>query len=221
MFAVLVTLVVHLSAAAALASNHSVRREASRWVEVVVKQRPPPPPEPPPPPPPEPPRKRVVKFKDIPAEVPPDPAPVEAAPRPVARVQGLSASSFAVGGNTGLTVRAGNSLTVAAGDQKLTVDGASRPYTAVSSQPRLKWQPMLEVPEAARKAEIEGKILVQIDLDDAGKVAAVRLVRGLGHGADEACMAAWKQSTWKPAEVDGAPVAVTGIPQKCTIEAIE
>jgi TonB family protein len=75
----------------------------------------------------------------------------------------------------------------------------------------------MEVPEEAKKAGLAGEIKVTLDLDENGRVQSVYIVKGLGLGTEEACKAAWKGSRWKPAEQDGTPVAVKGVPQNCLV----
>ena len=211
-------------------SQPLVVERAEQWVEVVVQQvQPPEPPKPEPPKPeppkPEPPKKKqAVKFEEMKTKPPPDqpPPPAEPPPKPVRRVQGLSASSFAPGAGTGLSVNAGNSLDVKANGERMTLEEAQgplapRPYTAVSKLPKLKSAPPLEVPEAAKEAQIEGTITVKLDLDEQGRVTKVVVLRGLGMGLDEACAAAWRASRWEPGQQDGAAVPVQGVPQACKV----
>ena len=59
---------------------------------------------------------------------------------------------------------------------------------------------------------------VRLDIDAAGQVSSVKVVSApLGYGIEEACVAAWKRSTWKPAMQDGVAVAITGMPQTCVV----
>jgi TonB family protein len=82
----------------------------------------------------------------------------------------------------------------------------------------MNFRPVFEAPDDARKANIEGTVQVRLDIDESGKVTSVKVVSAaLGYGVEEACVAAWKRSTWKPAMQDGAPVAITGMPQTCVV----
>ena len=228
--AVGMSIAFHVALALFLIANPGATKKAAEWVEMSVQQPPPPPPPPPEPDPAEPeppkPKPKAVKFEETTPNPPPTPEaapPPDPTPRRVVRqVQGLSASSFAPGAGTGLTVRAGNSTSVRATGDGMSLDDASgafqsRAYTAVTTAPRVRSQPSLEVPEEAKKANIQGAVEVSVDIDARGRVVNVRLVKGLGYGIDEACLAAWKRSTWKPGEQDGTPVGVLGIPQKCTV----
>jgi protein TonB len=120
-------------------------------------------------------------------------------------------------------VRAGNTTAVAATGKGLDLDAASGPYTtrpaaSVAVQPKLKWEPpALDVPAEAKEAKVEGVVELVLDLDAAGKVAKVTVVKDLGYGTGAACADAWRRSQWKPAEQDGQPIGVTGIRKICTI----
>lgn len=216
----------HFLFALLLLANPTVARSASQWVEMTVHEPPPPPPPPPEPEPepePEKPKPKPVKFEETSPEPPADvPQPPEPPRRVVRQVQGLTASSFAPGSGTGVQVRAGNSTSVAAAGDGMSLDEATGPlqpraYTSVTTAPRLRSQPSLEVPEEARKANLQGVVDVRVDIDDRGRVVDVTLVKGLGYGVDELCLAAWRRSLWKPGAQNGTPVGVLDIPQKCTI----
>lgn len=220
----LVSVGVHAVLLLVLVSAPTVVRKAEEWVTVTVQEPAPPPPsvepEPPKPEPPKPKPTRPIEFEKT-VEAPPTP-PVEAPPtttRPLVLKQGLSSNSFAAGGvSTGLTVSQGNTTAVAA-SKGGPVGGpyATVPFSSAASPPRLRFRPTMEVPEEARQAEVEGVIEVRIDLDERGRPIRVVVVRGLGHGTDEACRDAWLRSSWKPAEQATGPVGVTGIPQQCTV----
>jgi len=53
--------------------------------------------------------------------------------------------------------------------------------------------------DSAQSAAIEGKVRVQITVDETGKVIDVKLVQGLGYGLDEAALAAARQAKFEPA----------------------
>ena len=205
------------------------------WVEMAVVSEPkpeePPPPEPPPP---EPPKPKVVpeavKFKDMLDAPPPDAPPPDAPPpeqrKPVRLTQGLSASSFAEGSGTGVNARAGNSTSVAAGKDTMTIDEAtgpfvSQPYASVTTKPRMKSVPPVEVPAEAQKAEVQGSWTILLDIDVNGAPTSATFGGQVGFGVEEACVAAWMRSRWKPGLQDGVPVPVKGIPMKCVIKIVE
>jgi len=60
--------------------------------------------------------------------------------------------------------------------------------------------------EEARKLRIEGEVLLDVVFESGGKVRVVRVVRGLGHGLDEAAAKAAEQIRFRPAQQNGQPV---------------
>lgn len=63
--------------------------------------------------------------------------------------------------------------------------------------------------DAARAAGISGRVRVEITVDERGRVANVRVLEGLGHGLDEAALAAARAATFEAATRCGKPVAAT------------
>ena len=67
----------------------------------------------------------------------------------------------------------------------------------------------LEYPETAKKAEVEGKVLVQFTIAPNGAVQDAEVLQGIGHGCDEAALAVvTTMPNWTPAMKDGKPVAL-------------
>lgn len=60
--------------------------------------------------------------------------------------------------------------------------------------------------DEARKLGIEGEVLVQVVFPASGPVQVIRVVKGLGHGLDEAAIRAAQQIRFKPALQEGKPV---------------
>lgn len=54
-------------------------------------------------------------------------------------------------------------------------------------------------PDEARSSEIEGTVTVEAIVDCSGKVKSASLVKGLGHGLDEAALTAVKKTDFEPA----------------------
>lgn len=54
-------------------------------------------------------------------------------------------------------------------------------------------------PDEARSSEIEGTVTVEAVVDCTGKVKSASLVKGLGHGLDEAALTAIKKTEFEPA----------------------
>lgn len=66
----------------------------------------------------------------------------------------------------------------------------------------------LRYPEIARRAGIEGVVVVQFVVDAQGNVQNPRILRGIGGGCDEAAIAAIEATKWTPGRQRGRPVAV-------------
>jgi len=75
-------------------------------------------------------------------------------------------------------------------------------------------QSNLVYPEIARKAGVEGRVYVNVLIDEKGNVIDTRILKSLGNnGCDEAAVAAIKSVKWKPAKQRDKPVKVwVGIP---------
>jgi periplasmic protein TonB len=63
-------------------------------------------------------------------------------------------------------------------------------------------------PDAARADGVEGDVVTELIVDAVGAVASARVVRGVGHGLDEAALRAAHQFQFAPATRDGRPVRV-------------
>ncbi len=66
----------------------------------------------------------------------------------------------------------------------------------------------LRYPEIARKAGIEGRVVVQFIIDEQGNVVDPVVVRGIGGGCDEAAIEAVKQVRFTPGRQRGRAVRV-------------
>ncbi len=70
-------------------------------------------------------------------------------------------------------------------------------------------QRALKYPEIARKAGIEGRVIVQVLVSEKGEVVKTRIIKSLGHsGCDEAAVNAIRSVKWKPALQRDKPVKV-------------
>ena len=65
--------------------------------------------------------------------------------------------------------------------------------------------------EEARKMKIEGEVLLEVVFESGGKVHVNRVIRGLGHGLDEAAVHAAEEIRFKPAMRDGQPSDSTAV----------
>jgi len=194
-------------------------------VEVVKKEPPPAPkitPPEPPKPEPEPPKpqpKPIAKVKLPPQEAPPPNAPPpKEPPKAAPPVFGINMESTTEG-DSSFSVPTGNSTM---GDPKGPRKGKPEPLPQVAAPAGPKYQPVsaLEItdnpevdgdlcgkavkyPDEALELGVEGDVKLRIELDENGKVHDIRLLKGLGHGLDEAAMKAMRyrsECRFKPAK---------------------
>ena len=87
---------------------------------------------------------------------------------------------------------------------------SAKPTVAVTKpidQPvEIVFKPTPEYTDEARSARIEGTVSLELEFTAAGDVRVLRVVRGLGHGLDEAAQRAALRMRFKPAQSDGRPV---------------
>jgi protein TonB len=62
-------------------------------------------------------------------------------------------------------------------------------------------------PEAARRAGVEGLVIVAITVDSDGNVTDAKIVSGPGYGLEEAALQGIKKFRFKPATKNGEPVS--------------
>jgi TonB family protein len=67
-------------------------------------------------------------------------------------------------------------------------------------------KPAPQYTEEARKLGIQGEVLLEVVFTANGQLQILRVVRGLGHGLDEAAVRAAEQMRFKPAMREGKPV---------------
>jgi TonB family protein len=65
--------------------------------------------------------------------------------------------------------------------------------------------------DEARAQKIEGEVLLEVVFEATGKIQVLRVVRGLGHGLDDAAVRAAEQIRFKPAQKDGQPSDSTAL----------
>jgi TonB family protein len=87
----------------------------------------------------------------------------------------------------------------------------ARPSATAPAKPadqplEIVFKPTPEYTDEARSARIEGTVSLELEFTAAGEVRVLRVVRGLGHGLDEAAQRAAVRMRFKPAQSDGRPV---------------
>ncbi len=99
-------------------------------------------------------------------------------------------------------------LTPPLAEMELTV--ASQDYDK-PPQPEGGMDAILEnlfYPRLARLERIEGRVIVEVLIDETGRITDTKIVKSLGqYGCDEAAILAVKSVRWKPARKDGKAVA--------------
>lgn len=65
--------------------------------------------------------------------------------------------------------------------------------------------------DEARKARIEGEVLLEVVFEASGQIRVLKVIRGLGHGLDENAIRAAEQIRFKPALRDGQPADSTAV----------
>jgi protein TonB len=74
-------------------------------------------------------------------------------------------------------------------------------------------------PLEAKRENIEGEVILRVDISATGQMKNIEVAKGIGHGCDEAAMAALLQSKVSPAYVGDKAVSVRlMIPYRFKIE---
>jgi protein TonB len=210
---------VHVGLVLLLGEVRVEQASAATPIEIseLAPPAPPPPPEPvqvepePPPPAPEPERRRA-----------PPPAPAKAAaPAPEApsapSFDGVPDFGFALeggvgGGGLAVPSRAAEPTPAPRVLKALAPAPAQRAAgecveAAIKPKPVSVPQPVYT--DAARAANVEGRVRVELTVDESGRVVEVKVLQGLGHGLDEAALSAARSATFTPALRCGRPVRAT------------
>jgi TonB family protein len=85
---------------------------------------------------------------------------------------------------------------------------AGAPTGVLTKAPVLKRQVEAQYPAEALAQQLEGTVVMLIDISEAGAVTDVQVTQPAGHGFDEAAVAAVRQFEFEPAEVDNVPAPV-------------
>jgi TonB family protein len=82
------------------------------------------------------------------------------------------------------------------------------PYFKVDRLPRVIQKASLEYPKQAKRRNLEATVILEADIDEKGKLQAVRVVKPAGFGFDEAAEKYIRESRFSPAYIGENPVAV-------------
>src|SRR5579862_2914941 len=80
-----------------------------------------------------------------------------------------------------------------------------------TSQVEIVFKPKPVYTDEARNLQLEGEVLLEVMFGANGELHVNRVVRGLGHGLDEAAVTAASQMRFKPAQRFGTPVDSTAV----------
>jgi protein TonB len=223
-----VSLLVHGAMLAYLARRQPTRVEAlQKPVELVMVEVEPPKPPEPPPPPPEKPKARPPPIRVARPEIPPPPPPVnepppppppndapppDAPPEKPVLVVGISMSSTTTSGSFAAPV--GNTLygktekqAVDPNEVKAYSAPKYMPIHQVDSEPKVDKDYKAPYPDEAKRAGVEGTVVLSVKVDAEGKVVAARVLSGPGYGLNEAALDAIKRFKFHPAIKNGEPVS--------------
>lgn len=162
-----------------------------REVTVVKRYKPPTPPK-------DQPKKKVVKKKA--ASVPiPDPTPDEPEPLVTEEVEFIEDVDLSVDTDFVVGMPSGGPPVIDQGPLRVGGD-IQEPDKLFNVDP--------EYPELARRARMEGPVIIQATIDEQGNVVDTEVLRGLGLGLNDAAMAAVQQWKYTPTTYNGRPVSV-------------
>ena len=107
--------------------------------------------------------------------------------------------------------RATNGEVQTAGFDQPRASAPAQPSVAAVTKPidrpvEIVFKPTPEYSDEARSARIEGTVSLELEFTAAGDIRVLHVVRGLGHGLDEAAQRAALRIRFKPAQSDGRPV---------------
>ena len=80
--------------------------------------------------------------------------------------------------------------------------------TAAVKKPEILRRVSPAYPEPARRARVQGSVILEAIINERGDVTSVRVIRGLPMGLEQSAIQAVTQWKFQPATLDGRPVAV-------------
>lgn len=88
------------------------------------------------------------------------------------------------------------------------VDSLPLKFSVGMTRPEILHQVQPRYSELARRAGVQGAVIVEAVIDEQGQVTNVRVLRGLPMGLDRAAVEAIQQWRFKPATMNGRPVKI-------------
>jgi len=129
------------------------------------------------------------------------------------KVYGISRKTIKVKDRSAPVVKAGNTI-AKKGDKKVLKksDEQSLPIPQeeylVTSMPKIIEEFRVPYPEGAKMANVEGKVILEILIDQNGKVRKATLISGPGKGLNRAALEAIYKFKFRPAKIGNQKVAV-------------
>ena len=82
-----------------------------------------------------------------------------------------------------------------------------------SPDPILLWKSEPEYTDEARKAKVQGAVVMHVEIDARGQVQNISVAQGLGLGLDECAMAAVRKWRFRAGTRNGKPVSTNALIQ--------
>ena len=131
--------------------------------------------------------------------------------KPVERVFGVDTKSLRTDQADGLILKEGNTIAKEVDQTKLTDQTplpVPKPEFLVTQMPVLISKPDIPYPPEAKKKEIEGKVMLNVLIDEKGIVRKADLIDGPGYGLNELALEKIFQFVFQPAKIGEQNVPV-------------
>jgi len=130
-----------------------------------------------------------------------------ASPRDAANSGAVTTGGFSSGARAPRPITNAGEVQTAGFDVRAPAQPSVAAVTKPADRPvEIVFKPTPEYTDEARSARIEGTVSLELEFTAAGDVRVLRVVRGLGHGLDEAARLAALRIRFKPAQSDSGPV---------------
>ena len=130
-----------------------------------------------------------------------------ASPRDAANSGAVTTGGFSSGARAPRPATNAGEVQTAGFDVRAPAQPSVAAVTKPADRPvEIVFKPTPEYTDEARSARIEGTVSLELEFTAAGDVRVLRVVRGLGHGLDEAARLAALRIRFKPAQSDSGPV---------------
>jgi TonB family protein len=129
----------------------------------------------------------------------------------VEQVFGVDKTSLRSDSADALVLKEGNTIAKDVDQKKLLDDTplpVPKPQYLVTQMPVLKFKPEIPYPPEAKKREIEGKVLLNILIDESGKVRKAEILNGPGFGLNEVALQKINEFIFEPAKIGDQYVPV-------------